>query len=521
MANVNYQIKELNDNGGTIEVNNSTVAVKMNNTAIAPPVVTSDYNQGYSVGSLWIDSTNNKAYVCEDNTSGSAVWLSIVSSDSPWDYAESSTRKLISFTDNYPSLVFGNNIELNWDTSSTNSYYNFIMGNGIDDGSGGRMQLYCSRLFGASIDVIPDYTGDGTINYLGMRGYNLSFESYRSNGSSTFIDGYNITVSRGAGGYGQIVQGANIEFTYWDYNFINGFYIGGSNVNLDRCFIFGYDINTSSTSMNYNALIFGHDIQSDQTFSNQIIMARTVDITDGVYATIIGQNFVIDGAYSGGYNVLSGMRMFMDDTDISNTFTTGYGTKPVMANEWQFGSYSKNSGFASPYSANGTQHQGIILGYAYTTNSNESLFRNMRFRRNYGSSSSAWLEYIKQENNSVCDYEVTVICQASADDTNKNQSLIYKFQFGAMKSDTGVLTIIYSDDMVTDTSSSPASPTLLASGGGIKQDNLHADLGEPEFYIRNYAGNIYLRIRRVHGSLTSEVVEKVYVKRSYSMVELV
>jgi hypothetical protein len=41
------------------------------------PTVNSDVDLGYLVGSFWFDTTNDKAYVCLDNTDGAAVWHQI------------------------------------------------------------------------------------------------------------------------------------------------------------------------------------------------------------------------------------------------------------------------------------------------------------------------------------------------------------------------------------------------------------------------------------------------------------
>jgi len=46
--------------------------VKLN--ATAAPAVTNDTDEGYAVGSRWVDVTNDKEYVCLDNTDGAAVW---------------------------------------------------------------------------------------------------------------------------------------------------------------------------------------------------------------------------------------------------------------------------------------------------------------------------------------------------------------------------------------------------------------------------------------------------------------
>lgn len=45
-----------------------------NFAATAAPEVTNDVSEGYSVGSRWIDVTNDEAYICVDATEGAAVW---------------------------------------------------------------------------------------------------------------------------------------------------------------------------------------------------------------------------------------------------------------------------------------------------------------------------------------------------------------------------------------------------------------------------------------------------------------
>ena len=43
----------------------------------AAPAVTDDSDAGYRVGSLWIDTTNDDAYICVDATADAAVWVQI------------------------------------------------------------------------------------------------------------------------------------------------------------------------------------------------------------------------------------------------------------------------------------------------------------------------------------------------------------------------------------------------------------------------------------------------------------
>lgn len=72
----------------TISANNNTISdlnksdvglsnienLKIKLDATATPTVNNDTSEGYSIGSRWIDTTNNKEYVCLDHTDGVAVW---------------------------------------------------------------------------------------------------------------------------------------------------------------------------------------------------------------------------------------------------------------------------------------------------------------------------------------------------------------------------------------------------------------------------------------------------------------
>ena len=60
------------------QVGLSNVSNTKNNTAAtAAPTVNDDSGAGYSVGSLWADTTNDRAYICLDASAGAAVWKEI------------------------------------------------------------------------------------------------------------------------------------------------------------------------------------------------------------------------------------------------------------------------------------------------------------------------------------------------------------------------------------------------------------------------------------------------------------
>lgn len=43
-------------------------------TKTAAPTVNDDSTQGYAVGSRWIDTTNDREYICLGAATGAAVW---------------------------------------------------------------------------------------------------------------------------------------------------------------------------------------------------------------------------------------------------------------------------------------------------------------------------------------------------------------------------------------------------------------------------------------------------------------
>lgn len=56
---------------------------KVNVAATAAPTANNDDTDGYSVGSVWIDTANDEIYVCADASVGAAVWRRIVFQNAP------------------------------------------------------------------------------------------------------------------------------------------------------------------------------------------------------------------------------------------------------------------------------------------------------------------------------------------------------------------------------------------------------------------------------------------------------
>lgn len=60
---------------GQLSAGGTPTSIKENYAATVAPSATDDENSGYRVGSLWFDTTADKAYLCVDATASSAVWI--------------------------------------------------------------------------------------------------------------------------------------------------------------------------------------------------------------------------------------------------------------------------------------------------------------------------------------------------------------------------------------------------------------------------------------------------------------
>jgi len=56
--------------------------LKVKLDATQAPTINNDVDEGYAVGSVWVDVTNDKGYLCLDNTDGAAVWTEVTLADS-------------------------------------------------------------------------------------------------------------------------------------------------------------------------------------------------------------------------------------------------------------------------------------------------------------------------------------------------------------------------------------------------------------------------------------------------------
>lgn len=78
MASINLGSSANDGNGTTLRdagtILNNTGLRKNNYAATAAPTAGDDTGDGYEVGSIWLDATNDRIYIAQDVTSTAAVW---------------------------------------------------------------------------------------------------------------------------------------------------------------------------------------------------------------------------------------------------------------------------------------------------------------------------------------------------------------------------------------------------------------------------------------------------------------
>lgn len=111
---------------------NNVQNLKVNLLATTAPTINNDSSSGYSVGSSWYDINNNKAYVCLNNTVGSAVWVEITSQGTGNVVGQSSSidNTIVRFDGINGKVIQGSGISIS-DSNDITGISNLIVSNSL------------------------------------------------------------------------------------------------------------------------------------------------------------------------------------------------------------------------------------------------------------------------------------------------------------------------------------------------------------------------------------------------------
>jgi len=127
--------------------------VKLDGTA-APAAATDDETLGYAVGSRWFDVTNDKEYVCLDNTDGAAVWTETTGAGG--GASQLSDLSDVDLTDiaNLKILQYNSTSE-NWECETLSGGGDALIANGLNQ--------FAATTSAELAGVISDETGTGKL----------------------------------------------------------------------------------------------------------------------------------------------------------------------------------------------------------------------------------------------------------------------------------------------------------------------------------------------------------------------
>lgn len=119
----------------SIKVPNSNYTLgKQNLIATTAPTSSDDSADGYSKGSLWINTSTSKGYLCVNNTAGAAVWKEIASATGSGDITgpvSSTINELSRFADTSGDVLKGSSVILT-DNKELYSHHKYIDSHNIN-----------------------------------------------------------------------------------------------------------------------------------------------------------------------------------------------------------------------------------------------------------------------------------------------------------------------------------------------------------------------------------------------------
>jgi len=296
-----------------------------NNFATSNPTSTNDSSQNYAVGSLWINTSNKRIFICTSNASNAANWHEIVANTGTVFSPETTNVVDIGTTTHrYKDLYLSGNANVTGTTTANHIDTGTITSTGLGtfatiDANGGQVDgaviggNSASAITGTQITANSGFVGDVTGNVAG---------NVTSSGTSGFN---NITASGTIQGAVTGNVAGNVTATTGTSQF-NNVTVNGT-LNMDGA--------TSATIENLSAPVNANDA------------ARKVDVDNAVSNLVASSPAALDTL-----NELAAA--INDDASFSTTMTNSLATKLPLAGGTMSGSIamgtSKITGIGDPTS---------------------------------------------------------------------------------------------------------------------------------------------------------------------------
>lgn len=158
------QASHINDLQTAIVAIETELGTQPRHTAVTAPTVNDDTGDGYSVGTLWMDTANDRLYIAIDVSAGAAVWVEIGGLSGTWTPTVTQSGS-VAVTVTYATYKIRGracHVEVQLDITGSGTGGNAII-------IGGQPAAIQPTHTGATVPIGISIVSDtGTANYLGL-----------------------------------------------------------------------------------------------------------------------------------------------------------------------------------------------------------------------------------------------------------------------------------------------------------------------------------------------------------------